>query len=616
MVTEDVLRRDATTSLWRYLPEQPFAAGGGAVVKGEQPQVVGDLDIDERFVRPALLRLIRPFAEARSGIPGAGTDVEVIENGQYRLVEPMELRGSRFPNTFRCGNCGWFTNADLPLSAPNCRRCKRSTEQFAWVIVHTCGMLRPLTPPQCINNCKGGMALRNTHRFSTFDWRWVCLVCSTRSDAPVGPYVCRDCNRKGPRVVRANQAIAYRPMSLTLLNPLSRSDYAHLTAEHAFAAGVASCLGVLPSGLEGLKAASTDETADETKIREAAKLLGYGDDSPELGKMLADLAGKSSPRTSWRDVVEGLGLADGALEPLGEECLQLSLARDAGALSIRELTTMSVGTALAARHATYPALLIRYGLAEVTLLRKLPLAFLVPGFTRLGSTADGQTRFNYFPDTRKSRYEIYGQKVSTEGLLFRFDPDRVVRWLVTSGVVDDPGLLDAQRWLMRVSVPVADLFNPTGHRITDAVLGLVHSASHRAMKALGVASGLHTDSLAEYIFPANAAFLIYANSRSEFVLGGLEHVFRYALDEVLTDLDAERRCVFDPLCRHAPGGAACAACLHVSEVACSRFNTVLDRNLLWGTVPLAHGAGTPTADSAPDGPGALVEPLWQPFWPR
>jgi hypothetical protein len=410
-------------------------------------------------------------------------------------------------------------------------------------------------------------------------------------------------------------------MSLTLLNPLSRSDYSHLTAEHAFAAGVASCLGALPSGLAGLKAASADEAADETKVREAARLLGYADDSPELAKMLADLAASASPRTTWRDEVVGLGLADETLEPLGEECLQLSLARDAGALSIAELSTISAGTALAARHASYPRLLNRYGLVEVTLLRQLPLAFLVPGFTRLGSTADGQTRFNYFPATRKSRYEIYGQKVTTEGLLFRLDPDRVVRWLVDSGVIDDPKPQDALRWLMRTSVPVTDLFNPTGHRITDAVLGLVHSASHRAMKALGVTSGLHADSLAEYIFPANAAFLIYANSRSEFVLGGLEHVFRYALDEVLTDLDAERRCVFDPLCRHAPGGAACAACLHVSEVACSRFNTVLDRNLLWGSVPSANAPGEPGSHSAalgvtPGPPGALAEPLWQPFWPR
>jgi hypothetical protein len=410
-------------------------------------------------------------------------------------------------------------------------------------------------------------------------------------------------------------------MSLTLLNPLSRSDYSHLTAEHTFAAGIASCLGALPPGLAGLKAASADDTADENKIREAAGLLGYDDDSPELAKMLADFAASASPRTSWRDEVAGLELADETLEPLGEECLQLSLARDAGALSIGELTTMSAGTALAARHATYPELLRRYGLVEVTLLRELPLAFLVPGFTRLGSTADGQTRFNYFPATRKSRYEIYGQRVTTEGLLFRLDPKRVVRWLVTSGVVDDPKTKDALRWLMRVSVPVADLFNPTGHRITDAVLGLVHSASHRAMKALGVASGLHTDSLAEYIFPANAAFLIYANSRSEFVLGGLEHVFRYSLDQVLTDLDAERRCVFDPLCRHAPAGAACAACLHVSEVACSRFNTVLDRNLLWGSVPSANAPSEPgshavASNAAPGPTGALAEPLWQPFWPR
>ena len=36
----------------------------------------------------------------------------------------------------------------------------------------------------------------------------------------------------------------------------------------------------------------------------------------------------------------------------------------------------------------------------------------------------------------------------------------------------------------------------------------------------------HVDSLAEYLFPSNGAFLIYANTRSEFILGGLEHVFR------------------------------------------------------------------------------------------
>ena len=169
----------------------------------------------------------------------------------------------------------------------------------------------------------------------------------------------------------------------------------------------------------------------------------------------------------------------------------------------------------------------------------------------------------------------------------RIDPLEVIRWLVDSGVVPDPGRTtadEARRWLLGVCEPVVDVFNPPDHRITAAVLGLVHSMAHRFMKALAARCGLNADSLAEYLFPSAAAFLIYANTRSEFVLGGIEHVFRFDLGDALSELDADPRCVFDPPCRRSFGGA-CAACLHTSEVACERFNTVLDRNLLFGTLP-------------------------------
>jgi hypothetical protein len=131
---------------------------------------------------------------------------------------------------------------------------------------------------------------------------------------------------------------------------------------------------------------------------------------------------------------------------------------------------------------------------------------------------------------------------------------------------------------------VTDIFGPPDNRVTRAVLGLVHSVSHRVMKSLAARCGLNVDSLAEFLFPVNMAFLVYANTRSEFTLGGLEHVFRYDLQDAISELDAETRCVFDPPCRHSFGGA-CAACLYVSEIACTRFNTVLDRNMLFGSIP-------------------------------
>lgn len=152
----------------------------------------------------------------------------------------------------------------------------------------------------------------------------------------------------------------------------------------------------------------------------------------------------------------------------------------------------------------------------------------------------------------------------------------------------DVWIRTSQRWLFQVTEPVTDVFTAPENRISRAVLGLTHSIAHRAMKSLAARCGLNVDSLAEYLFPSNGAFLIYANTRSEFILGGLEHVFRYDLADAMSEFDAESRCVFDPPCRHSFGGS-CAACLYVSEIACARFNTVLDRNLLFGTLPPAVG---------------------------
>ncbi len=227
---------------------------------------------------------------------------------------------------------------------------------------------------------------------------------------------------------------------------------------------------------------------------------------------------------------------------------------------------------------------------------------------------------------------MYGLRSETEGLLFRIDQLAIVRWLVASGVVADPGVStadEAQKWLLKVMDPVSDIFRAPENQISKAVLGLVHSMSHRMMKALAARSGLNVDSLAEYLFPSAGAFLIYANTRSQFTLGGIEHVFRYDLADALTELDAETRCMFDPPCRRSFGGA-CVACLHVSEIACQRFNTVLDRNLLFGALPTSTlptsstssstacntaGWTAATAAAATAGPVTTTSgPVWTAFW--
>jgi len=606
------LHRSNIQALWRYMPGQPYNWSSKAAVVGETPRQVSPLDVPEGWVAPQLRRLIRPFAEAASGVPGVGQELEIIDRGQYELVKAEDLRAARFPNTFLCGTCGLFRTVragDRPA------RCPRdgAMEQFTFVEVHECGHLGELVPPRCVNSCRAPMGLFNTKSFNIGTWYWRCSRCGTRSEQPVTRW-CPQCRSGRSSVIRVPQALAYYPQQLMLINPPTRATYASLAHDQVHAAAVAQAIGVLPAGLDGLQRAGGPAGGDAVaEVERLAAVLGWKPGDPLYETALADARAKAGGAPAWREEVDKLGLDPERLDALGEECRQLSLARGAAALTVEDLLAVAEGTPLEPVYRGYRPLSERYGLADVTLLRQLPVAYVVAGYSRVSSKAEirnrrgdiVKARFRFFPAGRTGKFPMYGVRTETEGLLFRLDPLAVVRWLADSHVVDDPVVSrdeDAQRWLFTVMEPVVDVFNAPENRISRAVLGLTHSFAHRAMKALAARCGLNVDSLAEFLFPSNAAFMIYANTRSEFVLGGLEHVFRFDLTDALSELDAESRCVFDPPCRRAFGGA-CAACLYVSEVACARFNTVLDRNLLFGSIP---PVGAPPAS-----PGEVT---WRAFW--
>ncbi|ALG08185.1 hypothetical protein [Kibdelosporangium phytohabitans] len=607
------LNRTNIQALYRYMPGQPFNWSSKVSVVGRSPRHTSPLDIPEAWVAPQLRRLIRPFAEGVSRQAGVGPELEVIDRGQYALVKAEDLQASRFPNTFHCAACGHFRTVRVGERIPNCPHDHGQMRQFPWAEIHECGHLKQITAPRCANNCRASMALFNTESFSISRWYWQCERCRTRSTQPVVNW-CTTCRTGRANATRIPQSSAYYPQQITVLNPPTRDAYASLAHDRVHLAAVAQSLGVLPPGADGLRMAggTRDSEGAVAQFQKMAAVLGWqpGDEMYERG--LADARAKEGTAPAWAEQVDALGLDPESVDALGDECLQLSLARSAAALTIDDLRTESADE-LHPTYAAYPALFERYGLRDVTLLRQLPIAYIDAGYTRVspkahssGPRGDVNTRFRFFEAGRDRRFPMYGVRTETEGLLFSLDQLRVVEWLAESGVVDDPGVTtveDAQRWLFTVTEPVTDIFNAPESRITKAILGLVHSMAHRTMKALATRCGLNVDSLAEYLFPANSAFLIYANTRSEFILGGLEHVYRYDLADALSELDAESRCVFDPPCRHSFGGA-CAACLYVSEVACARFNTVLDRNLLFGSLPATVEPAGQTNQ----------EVTWRPYW--
>jgi hypothetical protein len=138
---------------------------------------------------------------------------------------------------------------------------------------------------------------------------------------------------------------------------------------------------------------------------------------------------------------------------------------------------------------------------------------------------------------------------------------------------------------MEIPWPTQEQYQPLG----GDILTLLHSFAHRTIRRLAAFAGIERDGLAEYLLPHHLGFIVYAASRGDFVLGGLQAVFEMSLHRFLDDLIAgESRCALDPGCRS--GGGACMACLHLGEPSCRWFNRFLDRSHLFGVNGYLRGA--------------------------
>jgi len=121
-----------------------------------------------------------------------------------------------------------------------------------------------------------------------------------------------------------------------------------------------------------------------------------------------------------------------------------------------------------------------------------------------------------------------------------------------------------------------------------------HTLSHRFIKALALDSGYSSASIRERMYikydspeKVEGAVLLYTSQKGgDGTLGGLIALvpeFKRVISTVLRNLDS---CSNDPLCseqklsHNRNNGAACYACMFISETSCEFGNSYLDRNLL------------------------------------
>lgn len=557
------VERGASQILFGLLPGQTADLEGRIwrVVRWADPIATA---LDQDSVRQALINALGPWTQQGTddGLTAelrARATVEVVGLNMDRgvLVEP-------FPQQWRCKVCGRIARSRTD-SCP-CGASSRAQMQF--VAYHTCGASRvPFLPRGCPQH-SNALAVRLPGTATARELRFLCPVCN-RTLSQGFPYQACDCGNGAMSLTVHRAAVVFSPRFAVLVNPPEPAVAARLRAGGGGARALEWVLGGMESDdpaagrqtlaglIETLRNSGISEATAEALARHAA----------ERGEVDADGGGPI------------IALPDAIRESAQDEALSLANAVTGGRTRVSDMVAGTTPPLRTLYEGAYGEAMNAVHLESVDLLANFPVATLAFGYTR-GDMQPGAARL--VPFRERGHIRAYGSFTRTEALLFRLDPLAVHRHLVALGhslpVASTPrearvALLEQ----MQIPWPTQERYQPLGGNL----LTLIHSYAHRTVRRLAAFAGIERDGLAEYLLPHHLSFIVYAASRGDFVLGGLQAVFETSLNRFLEDfLTGEWRCPLDPGCRS--GGGACMACLHLGEPSCRWFNRFLDRSSLFG----------------------------------
>lgn len=568
-------RRSPSQILFNLLPGQTVDLSG-RIWRVDSWRDPLRLPVDDHAIRRRLIAALDPWRQA--GKDGFAAQ-QLHERHSLEVVELNRDRGvvvDPFPQVWVCQHCRRIARDTTRA----CRCGQRRWGQLHFVGYHDCGALfEPWIPP-CPQH--GEVVVNSPRTAQAKDLVFSCPTCGAETLRGLGVgRPCRECNQPHSKYTVHRAAAVYTSHSLTMVNPARPDQLRELQA----AGGSARCLDWVLDGMPGER----PDSAPVSRTTLLESLLDKGLPRAAAEAAVAAAAGAGHDFTSDASLDEAL--PEPALTHAREDALDIAVAVHNGRRSARSLGGEPVRDALGDRYRNdYPPALDRSGLCDVDLVDRFPVLRGVFGYTRDGGTAGG-TRLVMFRG-RNGSYRVYADSNETEALFVRLDPVRVARWLHDRGhlpvVPDDPR--QARLEILRHA--------PTPHRGAElptetpgsALLTLLHSYTHRLIRTVAVLAGIDREALAEYLVPDHLGAFVYAGSRGDFVLGGLQAVFEADLHQLLdSQVDNESRCPLDPGCGR--GAGACLACLHLGEPSCTYYNRFLGRRALFG-----HGGylSTPT----------------------
>lgn len=249
------------------------------------------------------------------------------------------------------------------------------------------------------------------------------------------------------------------------------------------------------------------------------------------------------------------------------------------------------------------------GIERVLIVSRLREVRALTGFTRLQPPASQEeregTELAIAPLSASRPEWVPASEVRGEGLLLVWSEKQVRTWESQHAA----GMLDRQMLAAHTAWRRDRGLTPPSASYPGLRFVLLHSFAHALIQQFAIECGYSAASLRERLYvrgaeepggPMAGVLLYTAAPDSEGTLGGLARLGQPAELEhhVGAMLERLRRCSSDPLCaEHAPRedgltihGAACHACLFVSETSCEVGNRYLDRSVLVPTLASASHA--------------------------
>jgi hypothetical protein len=350
------------------------------------------------------------------------------------------------------------------------------------------------------------------------------------------------------------------------------------------------------------------------------RLLAVGMPAEKVDEMLRDVANEAS-HNPWNDYEAGLNAVKQLCgDHIWQECrrtVEYIFVRDepsAYAISLDTLIDeagMRGDLRTKVRLEEERDLASRLGLVGLQIVPSLPIILAGIGYSRyLAGPNDATAPDNEnvgtakratlrsYPEVDGHKIPIYTVSNKTEAILYEMDPWRIAAFLtLNTGMTIPEDICKSEHLLRAFLLGSAGSLAERGEShlilrpleienglavddISALMFGLLHTVSHLLKATAHRYVGVDSDSLAEYLFPAHSAGLLYVSSHVEFTLGGIDSVFRSNLGQWLGAMrDYASRCSFDPVCTQS--GGACMACLY-PKFGCAYFNRTLSRSYLLG----------------------------------